>query len=212
MWPTMAPTSAPSLRALALVCSLKKSPAPSSSDLLADQLLDQLRGAGVQGEKVRCVDLALLPGVEADMGPGDEWPAVLTKIKAADIVIVSTPTWVGHMSSVAQRVLERLDAELSDTDDAGRPAMVGKVALAAIVGNEDGAHKIVADLFQALNDIGFSIAAQGCTYWNGEAMQGTDYTDLDDVPDAVASATANAARNAVHLATVLRQNPYPAYE
>lgn len=212
MWPTMAPTSAPSLRALALVCSLKKSPAPSSSDLLADQLLDQLRGAGVQGEKVRCVDLALLPGVEADMGPGDEWPAVLTKIKAADIVIVSTPTWVGHMSSVAQRVLERLDAELSDTDDAGRPAMVGKVALAAVVGNEDGAHKIVADLFQALNDIGFSIAAQGCTYWNGEAMHGTDYTDLDDVPDAVASATANAARNAVHLATVLRQNPYPAYE
>lgn len=158
------------------------------------------------------MDLALLPGVEADMGPGDEWPAVLTKIKAADIVIVSTPTWVGHMSSVAQRVLERLDAELSDTDDAGRPAMVGKVALAAVVGNEDGAHKIVADLFQALNDIGFSIAAQGCTYWNGEAMQGTDYTDLGDVPDAVASATANAARNAVHLATVLRQNPYPAYE
>lgn len=207
----MAPTSTPSLRALALVCSLKKSPAPSSSDLLADQLLDQLRGAGVEA-KVRCVDLALLPGVEADMGPGDEWPAVLTKIKAADIVIVSTPTWVGHMSSVAQRVLERLDAELSDTDDAGRPAMVGKVALAAVVGNEDGAHKIVADLFQALNDIGFSIAAQGCTYWNGEAMQGTDYTDLDDVPDAVASATANAARNAVHLATVLRQNPYPAYE
>lgn len=74
------------------------------------------------------------------------------------------------MFSVAQRVLERLDAELSDTDDAGRPRMVGKVALAAVVGNEDGAHKIVADLFQALNDIGFSIAAQGCTNWNGEAM------------------------------------------
>ncbi len=75
-----------------------------------------------------------------------------------------------------------------------------------------GAHKIVADLFQALNDIGFSVAAQGCTYWNGEAMQGTDYTDLDDVPDAIASATRNAARNAVHLAAVLRQNPYPANE
>ncbi len=80
------------------------------------------------------------------------------------------------------------------------------------MGNEDGAHKIIADLFQALNDIGFSIAAQGCTCWNGEAMQATDYTDLDDVPEAVASATGNAARNAVHLATVLRQNTYPAYE
>jgi multimeric flavodoxin WrbA len=209
---TVSSAATQSLRAIALVCSLKKSPASSSSELIADQLLDQLRSAGVEGEKVRCVDLALLPGVEADMGPGDEWPALLTKIKAADIVIVSTPTWVGHMSSVAQRVLERLDAELSDTDDAGRPQMVGKVALAAVVGNEDGAHKIVADLFQALNDIGFSIAAQGCTYWNGEAMQGTDYTDLDDVPEPVASATQNAVRNAVHLAAALRQNPYPAYE
>jgi multimeric flavodoxin WrbA len=158
------------------------------------------------------VDLALLPGVEADMGPGDEWPALLEKVKAADIVVLSTPTWVGHMSSVAQRVLERLDAELSDEDDAGRPRMVGKVALAAVVGNEDGAHKIVADLFQALNDIGFSIPAQGCTYWNGEAMQGTDYTDLDDVPEPVASATANAARNAVHLAGALRDHPYPSYK
>lgn len=124
---------------------------------------------------------------------------------------MSTPTWVGHMSSVAQRVLERLDAELSEQDQAGRPRMVGKVALAAVVGNEDGAHKIVADLFQALNDIGFSIPAQGCTYWNGEAMQGVDYRDLDQVPEPVATTTAAAARNAVHLAEVLRQSPYPPY-
>ncbi len=201
-----------SLRALALICTLKKGPASSSSELIADQLLDQLRSAGVDGEKVRCVDLALLPGVEADMGPGDEWPGLLAKIRAADIVVMSTPTWVGHMSSVAQRVLERLDAELSQKDDAGRPRTVGKVALAAVVGNEDGAHKIIADLFQALNDIGFTIPAQGCTYWNGEAMQSTNYNDLDEVPEAVASVTETAVRNAVHLAGALRQSPYPPYE
>lgn len=68
----MSSAATQSLRAIALVCSLKKSPAPSSSELIADQLLDQLRSAAVEGEKVRCVDLALLPGVEADMGPGDE--------------------------------------------------------------------------------------------------------------------------------------------
>lgn len=39
---------------------------------------------------------------------------------------------------------ESLDAELPETDDAGRPRQVGKVALAAVVGNEYGAHKIVA--------------------------------------------------------------------
>lgn len=198
-------------RAIALICTLKKSPATSSSELMADQVLEQLRKAGAEGDKVRCVDLNLLPGTEADMGPGDEWPQLLEKIRAADILVVSTPTWVGHMSSVAQRVLERLDAELSDEDEAGRPKMVGKVALAVVVGNEDGAHKIVADLFQALNDIGFSIPAQGCTYWNGEAMQGGDFKDLDEVPEVVATTTQSAARNAVHLAGVLRQNPYPPY-
>jgi multimeric flavodoxin WrbA len=199
------------LRALALVCTLKTSPAPSSSAVIAEQLFDPMRQAGVECEIVRCVDHDLLPGVDADMGPGDEWPAILEKIVAADIIVVSTPTWVGHMSSVAQRVLERLDAELSETDDAGRPRQVGKVALAAVVGNEDGAHKIVADLFQALNDIGFTIPAQGCTYWNDEAMGGRDFKDLDETPEAVASTTERAARNAVHLAQTLRTNPYPPY-
>jgi hypothetical protein len=78
-----------------------------------------------------------------------------------------------------------------------------------VVGNEDGAHKIVADLFQALNDIGYTIPAQGCTYWNDEAMGGRDYKDLDEVPEAVSSTTATAARNAAHLARTLKTAMYP---
>jgi multimeric flavodoxin WrbA len=198
-----------SLNALALTCSLTPSPARSSSQLLAQQVLDELAALGVSGETVRVVDHDVKPGTEADMGNGDEWPALRNRIIAADILLVATPTWVGHMSSLAQRVLERLDAELSEIDDEGRPGMFGKVAVAAVVGNEDGAHKIVADLFQALNDTGFSIPAQGCTYWNGEAMQGTDYQDLESTPDAVGSATRTLARNAAHLATLLRANQYP---
>ncbi|MBF6071670.1 hypothetical protein CJ469_03628 [Nocardia farcinica] len=198
--------------ALALVCTLKKSSAQSSSELIARQVLDRLGGHGVRGELVRVVDYDVRPGVTADEGDGDQWPQLRERIAAADILLVATPTWVGHMSSVAQRVLERLDAELSTTDDQGRPAMVGKVGLAAVVGNEDGAHKIVADLFQGLNDIGFTIPAQGCTYWNGNAMQTTDYIDLDETPEAVASTTAAMARNAAHLAGLLRERPYPAYQ
>ena len=103
--------SAP-LRALALVCSLKPSPAPSSSDKLAREVLDELAGHGVTGDVVRVVDHDVKPGVEADMGEGDAWPGIREQLMAADILLVATPTWVGHMSSVAQRVLERLDAEL----------------------------------------------------------------------------------------------------
>lgn len=161
---------------------------------------------------LRCVDFSIAPGVESDMGDGDHWPMIRQQALDADILLLSTPVWLGHPSSVTQRVLERLDAELSNTDDEGRPAMAGKVAIVSVVGNEDGAHKTVADLFQALNDIGYSIPAQGCTYWNGPAMGSTDYADLDEVPDSVASATAAAARNAVHLAQILKTAKYPAYE
>jgi multimeric flavodoxin WrbA len=128
----------------------------------------------------------------------------------ADVLVFVTPTWMGQHSSVAQRVLERLDAELSETDEEGRPILFDKVALAAVVGNEDGAHHIVAVLFQALDDIGFTVPAQGCVYWNGEAMQKTDYKDLAETPEAVRSAIATAAANAAHLARLLRAEGYPA--
>jgi multimeric flavodoxin WrbA len=128
---------------------------------------------------------------------------------AADILVVATPTWVGHRSSVAQRVMERLDAELSATDDEGRLETFGKVAITVVVGNEDGAHAITAGLFQSLNDVGFTIPANGGVYWNGEAMTTTDYKDLDETPSAVASTMATLAVNAVHLATLLKQNGYP---
>ena len=197
------------LRALALNCTLKTSPATSSTELLADQVLTAIAGHGAQVEQVRVVDLDVKPGVDADMGDGDQWPDIRAKILDADILVVCSPTWMGHMSSVASRVLERLDAELSETDAAGRPVVEGKVAVAVVVGNEDGAHKITADLYQALNDVGFSIPSQGGTYWNGEAMHTIDYKDLEETPEEVASATATLARNAVHLATLLKANPYP---
>ncbi len=202
-------TDAPRLRALAITCSLKPSPAESSTDLLTQQLLDAMREHGVDGEVVRAVDPDLRPGVEADMGEGDEWPGLREKVLAADILVVGTPTWMGQHSSVCQRVLERLDAELSDTDDAGHPRTYGKVACAVVVGNEDGAHHISAVLFQALNDVGFTLPAGAVTYWNGEAMHTTDYKDLDEAPEQTASTTKTLAANAAHLARLLRGAAYP---
>ena len=201
-------TETASLRALALICSLKPTPAPSSTEKLAGEVLDELAGHGVTGETVRVVDHDIKPGVEVDMGERDAWPAIREKLLASDILVFATPTWVGHMSSVAQRVLERLDGELSETDETGRPVIAGKVAVVAVVGNEDGAHKIAADAFQALDDVGFTIPSQGSTYWNDHAMGGTDYLDLDQTPEAVASTTKTLAANAAHLARLLKASPY----
>lgn len=198
------------LTALAISCTLKPSPAESSSDLLARQLLDALSAHDVSGDMVRAVDFDIRPGVEKDMGDGDQWPALRRRVLAADILVFVTPTWMGQHSSVAQRVLERLDAELSETDDQGRPILFDKVAIAGVLGNEDGAHHISAILFQALDDIGYTIPAQASVYWNGEAMQTVDYKDLEETPEKVASAIQTAARNAAHLARQLTARPYPA--
>ncbi|WP_406840526.1 flavodoxin family protein [Streptomyces sp. AHU1] len=198
------------MRALSLVCSLNASPTSSSSQLLAEQIMTELGDLGVQGEVVRVADFDVRPGVETDMGDGDQWPRLRERVLEADILVLATPIWLGHPSSVCQRVLERLDAELSETDDEGRMLTYDKVAAVAVVGNEDGAHKVSADLFQGLNDIGFSLAPGAVTYWVGEAQQGTDYQDLEKTPDAVRKTTRTLAVNAVHLARRLKDHPYPA--
>lgn len=201
------------MRALAFNCTLKPSPEPSSTELIASQVLDALEACGVErGPIHRLVDRNVLPGVTRDEGDGDDWPDILRDVLDADILVFATPTWMGHASSVAHRALERLDAELDETDAAGRPSLAGKVALVAVVGNEDGAHEVFASVAQALNDVGYTLPMQANTYWNGEAMAHVDYRELSETPDSTAGATRAAARSAAHLARLLREKPYPAPE
>lgn len=128
---------------------------------------------------------------------------------AADILIVGTPIWMGQTSSVTKRALERMDAFLSETDDQGRMVSYGRVAAVAVVGNEDGAHNVSADVYQALNDVGFTIPANAVAYWVGEAMSSTNFVDLEAVPDAVTTPVDMLVRNTVHLAGLLKASQYP---
>ena len=176
---------------------------------MARQVLGALADHGVAGDVVRVVDHDVKPGVQIDMGDGDAWPRIRERMMKADILLVATPIWLGHTSSIAQRVLERLDAELSETDDEGRLRTFGKVGVVAVVGNEDGAHHVSAEVMQGLDDVGFSLPAGGAVYWVGRAMESVDYKDLDEPPEKVASTTKTLAANAAHLARLLRQHPYP---
>lgn len=198
------------LTAFALNCSLKSSTEPSSTDKLISEVLAALAEHGVASTgTVRIADRNIRPGVSSDEGDGDEWPALRQQILDADIFVLGTPIWMGHPSSYAQRVLERLDAFLGETDATGRMVSLDRVAIVAVVGNEDGAHHVAAELFQALNDVGFSIAAGGMTDWVGEAMHKTDYKDLATGSDKTDQATKTAAANAAHLARLLSDAPYP---
>ena len=197
------------LQAVVLCCSLKPSPAPSSSELLGREVLAALADHDVTGEVIRVADENIKFGVSTDEGDGDGWPAVRARILAARILVIATPIWMGQPSSVCKMVLERLDAELSERDEQGRPLIFGKVAAVAVVGNEDGAHHVVAEVLQALNDVGFSFAAAAGTYWVGEAMGSVDYADAGPKPDTTGAATKTVAANTAHLAQLLAAQPYP---
>lgn len=203
-------TANPSLSALALNCTLKGGTDSSSTDVLLREVLDELRSHGVDApDPVRVAELDVKPGVTSDEGDGDQWPPLRQRILDADLLVLGTPIWLGQPSSVCKRVLERMDAFLGETDDRDRMISYDRVALVAVVGNEDGAHHVSAELFQALNDVGFTLAASAVTYWVGEAMQRVDYQDKDPRPEKTAQATAGAVRNAVHLARLLAADRYP---
>lgn len=197
------------LTCLGLVCTLKSGDAPSSSELLAQQVLDALAEHDVSGELVRVANHQVAYGVSKDEGDGDGWPAIREKMLAADILLIATPIWMGQPASVCKVALERLDAEIGETDDQGRMSTYGKVGAIAVVGNEDGAHHTVAEVAQALNDTGFTLPANGATYWVGEAMGSTDYNDLDETPEKTAGTTKMLAANAAHLARLLKSDTYP---
>jgi multimeric flavodoxin WrbA len=199
------------LTALALNCTLKADASQeSSTDAMIAVLADAFKAHDVTiTETIRVAAHDVKPGVTSDEGDGDAWPAIREKILAHDILIFGGPIWMGQIGSVAKRVLERLDAFLSETDDQGRMPSYSKVAIAAIVGNEDGAHWSSAQLFQSLNDVGFTIPAVAACYWVGEAMGSTDFKDLDETPETVTKTAKMVASNAAHLAGLLKNAPYP---
>jgi multimeric flavodoxin WrbA len=198
------------LKAVALNATLNSSGGePSSTDRMLSLIAEAMRKEDVETETIRLADHNILPGVTSDEGPGDAWPDIRKTILDADILILGTPIWMGQPCSVAKRALERMDAFLEEKDEQGRMISYGRVAAVAVVGNEDGAHHVSAELYQALNDVGFTIPANAVAYWVGEAMGSTNFVDLDDVPEVVTTTVDMLARNTVHLAGLLKEKQYP---
>lgn len=197
------------MRALIINCTLKGSPETSNTEALAKVVADKLRGEEVEVTEVRAVDKNILPGVETDMGEGDEWPAIHDAVLASEILVVATPTWMARPSSVAQRVLERMDAMIAETDEAEKPVAYGKVAGVVVTGNEDGAHHVISEVSGALVDIGFTIPGQAWTYWNRGPGPGQSYLEDDSRHDWSRTTGETAAQNLVAVAKALASTPLP---
>ncbi|MGO1050155.1 flavodoxin family protein [Crossiella sp. CA198] len=197
------------MRALVLNCTLKKSPAVSNTELLANVVVSALTERSVEVDVVRVVDHQVLPGVSTDEGAGDEWPAIHQKLLAAEILVIATPTWVGRPSSIAQRVLERMDAMISETDAVERPVAYNRVAGVVVTGNEDGAHHVISEVSGGLADIGYTIPGQAWTYWNRGPGPGPSYSDTEEGHKWSHRTARTMAANLCAVAEALRAKPIP---
>jgi multimeric flavodoxin WrbA len=198
------------MRALVLNCTLKPSPSRSNTDSLADVVVDALEKEQVEVTRVRLADLTIKPGVTSDEGDGDEWPGIHEQLLRCEILVVATPTWVGHPSSIAQRLIERMDAMISETDDEDRPVAYNKVAGVVVTGNEDGAHHVISEIAGGLGDIGYTIPGQAWTYWNKGPGPGPSYNETGEGHDWSAKTGRAMASNLVAVAKALAANPVPA--
>ncbi|MEN5072195.1 flavodoxin family protein [Isoptericola cucumis] len=199
------------MKALFISCTLKKTPERSHTEMLAQVVATALQERGVGVEHVRLVDHDVPPGVVTDLGEGDGWPPIHGSLLDAEILVVVTPTWLGRPSSVAQRMLERMDAMLSETTDTGTPVAYNRVAGVVVTGNEDGAHHVISEISGALADIGYTIPGQAWTYWNQGPGPGPEYPDTDHGHEWSHRTGRLMAHNLHAVATALAERPVPPF-
>ena len=198
------------LKAVLLNCTLKKSPEVSNTQALMDVVIGTLETLDVDCESIRVVDHNIPFGVTSDEGDGDEWPHILDKILAADILIIGMPIWFGVRSSVAQLVIERLDGTYTSTNEVGQYPLYNTVAGVVVTGNEDGAHDCSATTLFNLSHLGCTIPPNADTYWVGEAGPGPSFIEANGAEHPYTRKTAGwMAHNVVHLARMLKQHPIP---
>jgi multimeric flavodoxin WrbA len=171
------------LKVLYINCTLKKSPAVSHTETLMKVSQNILKKENVAFETVRLIDTDVAVGVYPDMTEHgwdkDEWPAIYEKVMEADILIVGTPIWLGEKSSEAQKLIERLYAMSSKTNDKGQYIYYGKVGGCMVTGNEDGVKHCAMGILYALQHVGYSVPPQADCGWIGEVGPGPSYGDTE---------------------------------
>jgi multimeric flavodoxin WrbA len=148
------------VKATILLATLKKD-GLSNTETLSQFLQQRMARSGVECTIVRLVDHDIPPGTCSDMGDGDEWPGILERLLASDIVIFATPIWWDNHSSLMQRAIERLD-ELHDRVMAGEPSpLEGRAGGIVITGDSDGAQHVIGHIGNFFNAIGLALPPYG---------------------------------------------------
>lgn len=207
-------TDAAGLKALIFNTTLKKTPSDSHTQLLLNAVAGIMEGQGVEVEQIHLLSHEVPPGVYPDMTDHgwarDDWPTLWEKVKAAEILVIGTPLWLGEESSVCRVLIERLYAMSGLLNDRGQSVFYGKVGGCVVTGNEDGIKHAAMTLGFALNHLGYTIPPQADCGWIGEAGPGPSFGDEVDGArtgfdnDFTARNTTIMTWNLMHLAAMLR--------
>ncbi|MEX2583579.1 MAG: NAD(P)H-dependent oxidoreductase [Gemmatimonadota bacterium] len=199
------------LRALFLNCTLKRSPELSHTQGLIDISRAVLERNGVNVEVLRPVDHEIASGVYPDMTDHgwerDDWPKIQQKVMATDILVITTPIWLGDKSSVCTKVIERLYGSSAVLNERGQYAYYGRIGGCLVTGNEDGAKHCSMNILYSLQHLGYTIPPQADAAWIGEAGPGPSYLDPDSggpENDFTNRNTTFMTWNLLHVARMLR--------
>ena len=199
------------LRALFINCTLKPSPQLSHTQGLIDISTAILEKNGVSVDVLRAVDFDIATGIWPDMTEHgwdkDDWPAIFDKVMAADMLVITSPIWLGEKSSVCTKVIERLYSCSSQLNDQGQYAYYGRVGGCLITGNEDGAKHCSMNILYSLQHLGYVIPPQADAAWVGEAGPGPSYLDENSggpENDFTNRNTTFMTWNLLHLARLLK--------
>ena len=198
------------MKAVILIASLKSTDEKSNTEALAEKVQMIYKNEDIDSEIIRLADYNIAYGIAPDMGQGDEWPSILEKVKAADILLIGTPLWLGEKSSIATLAIERLYGSSSETNDKGQAIYYNKVGGVIVTGNEDGAKHAAASILYGLSHIGFVVPPNVDAYWVGDAGPGPSYIDAGQQNDFTKKHVEMLAYNTIHLARILQKTPIPA--
>ncbi len=207
------------LSALYINCTLKRSPETSNTQGLMDLSMEIMGKNGVSVDWIRAVDHDIATGVWDDMTEHgwerDDWPEILERVMAADILVIGTPIWLGEKSSVCTQIIERLYGHSSVLNEAGQYAYYGRVGGCLVTGNEDGIKHCAMNVLYSLQHLGYSIPPQADAGWIGEAGPGPSYLDEGSggpENDFTNRNTTFATWNLMHLARLLKDaGGFPAH-
>lgn len=204
------------LKALFINCSLTRSPEVSHTEKLMRVSMEIMEKQGVQVDYFRAADFQIAPGMQADMTESgykrDDWPQLFERVRAADILVLGSPVWLGEQSSICTLVIERMYALSEETNDQGQYIYYGKAGGCIVTGNEDGAKNVSKYVLYALQHIGYTIPPQADAYWVGPAGPGPSYgDDTDHGPagrdnDFTQMMVTFTSWNLMHLALMLKQS------